>query len=129
MDIVCRRNRAHLLYLPLPRLHQEKARASNQGASQYRDHINHKHFVLPPVAISLAVLWMPQRSIRLYKCRKVYLELRLSYPHTLVSYSTPCDAHHLGRRLVCALARPLFLAVYDERQIGAENLHAAKKLF
>ena len=39
------------------------------------------------------------------------------------------DAHHLGRRLVCALARPLFLAVFDERQIGAENLHAAKKLF
>jgi hypothetical protein len=35
-------------------------------------------------------------------------------------------ANHLGHRLIAALAGPLFLTVFCERQLVAENLHAAE---
>jgi hypothetical protein len=41
----------------------------------------------------------------------------------------PAIANHLGDCLICALAWPLFLAVFGQRQFLAENLNAAEKLF
>ena len=35
----------------------------------------------------------------------------------------------LGHHLIDALARPCPLAILGKRQLGAENLHATKKLF
>jgi hypothetical protein len=38
-------------------------------------------------------------------------------------------AHHLCDGLIHFVARPLFLAVFGERQLGAENLNAGKEFF
>jgi hypothetical protein len=38
-------------------------------------------------------------------------------------------AHHLRDGLIHFLARPFFLAVFGERQLGAKNLNAGKEFF